>query len=168
VLIIDDFGRQRCPPAALLNRWIAPLESHVDHLALDSGQMIAVPFMVLVVFATNLRPADLLEEAFLRRIHYKVFLPNPTRAEFSRIFRNCCSDRDIPFDAVLVEYLLDEVYRPRNIAMRCCHPRDLIDHAIAMTEYFGTPRELTPDLLTTACANYFVDEPDEFSSAATA
>jgi predicted ATPase with chaperone activity len=72
VLVIDDFGRQRCPPAALLNRWITPLESRTDYLTLQTGQKLPMPFVVLIVFATNIDPRELVDEAFLRRIHYKV------------------------------------------------------------------------------------------------
>lgn len=161
VLVIDDFGRQRCSPAELLNRWIAPLESHVDHLVLHSGQTVEMPFMVLVVFATNLRPADLLDEAFLRRIHYKVFLPSPTSSELSQIFENCCAEQKITFDPALIDYLLEQIYLPRGIPMRCCQPRDLIDHAMSMAQYRNMPRTLTPELLESACASYFIDEPAE-------
>ena len=84
VLVIDDFGRQQCAPRDLLNRWIVPLESRVDFLTLQSGQKFELPFMVLVIFATNIKPAELVDEAFLRRIHYKVFAESPTVAEFSR------------------------------------------------------------------------------------
>ncbi len=160
VLVIDDFGRQRCQPDALLNRWIAPLESGVDHLLLPSGQTLEMPFMVLVVFATNLRPIDLLDEAFLRRIHYKVFLPNPSPTELAEIFSNCCAEQGLAYDPALVDYLLEHIYLPRRIVMRCCQPRDLIDHAIAMAQYLDEPRVLTRRLLEFACASYFIDEPD--------
>jgi len=96
VLVIDDFGRQQVAPRDLLNRWIVPLESRVDFLTLQSGQKIELPFNVLVIFATNIKPADLVDEAFLRRIHYKVFAESPTVAEFKQIFENCCRDRGVP------------------------------------------------------------------------
>ena len=86
VLVIDDFGRQRCSVVDLLNRWITPLESRTDYLTLQSGQKMPVPFVVLVVFATNIQPSDLVDEAFLRRIHYKVFAENPSADDFKRIF----------------------------------------------------------------------------------
>ena len=78
VLVIDDFGRQQCTPRELLNRWIVPLESRMDFLSLTSGQKIELPFDVLVVFATNLQPSSLVDEAFLRRIQYKIFAQGPT------------------------------------------------------------------------------------------
>ena len=97
-LVIDDFGRQKCSPHALLNRWITPLESRVDFLTLQSGQKVDLPFMVLVIFATNIKPAELVDEAFLRRIHYKVFAESPTAADFTQIFQNACRERDLEFD----------------------------------------------------------------------
>ncbi len=164
VLVIDDFGRQRCQPAVLLNRWIAPLESGVDHLLLPSGQTLELPFMVLVFFATNLRPVDLLDEAFLRRIHYKVFLPNPTPTELGEIFANCCAEQGLAYDPTLVDYLLEYIYLPRSIVMRSCQPRDLIDHATAMAQYLDEPRVMTRRLLEFACASYFIDEPESEAS----
>ena len=93
VLVIDDFGRQTCSPRDLLNRWIVPLESRVDFLTLQTGQKFDFPFMTLVVFATNVKPQDLVDEAFLRRIQYKIFAESPTRAEFLQIFENCCPSK---------------------------------------------------------------------------
>ena len=112
VLVIDDFGRQRCPPRDLLNRWIVPLESRVDFLTLQTGQKFELPFVVLVVFATNIKPAELVDEAFLRRIHYKVFAESPTRADFSQIFENYCRDRGIwRIEPALVDHLLDRLFQ---------------------------------------------------------
>ena len=91
VLVIDDFGRQACSPRDLLNRWIVPLESRVDFLTLQTGQKFDLPFMTMVVFATNIKPGELVDEAFLRRIHYKIFAESPSRAEFLQIFENCCA-----------------------------------------------------------------------------
>ena len=93
VLVIDDFGRQQCAPRDLLNRWIVPLESRVDFLTLQSGQKFEIPFGVLVVFATNIKPSELVDEAFLRRIRYKVYAEGPTVPEFMQIFENCCRER---------------------------------------------------------------------------
>ena len=89
ILVIDDFGRQHCSPRDLLNRWIVPLESRIDFLTLQSGQSFEIPFMVLLVFATNLKPTELADEAFLRRIQYKIFAESPNVEDF-RIFENYC------------------------------------------------------------------------------
>ena len=158
VLVIDDFGRQSCSPRDLLNRWIVPLESRVDFLTLQSGQKFELPFMALVVFATNIKPAELVDEAFLRRIHYKIFAESPTLAEFFAIFEKVCAEREIPFDRTAVEHLLHTYYRPRQVQLRGCHPRDLVDQIISLSDYLERPRRLEPDLLEAACASYFVDD----------
>ena len=158
VLVIDDFGRQQVAPRDLLNRWIVPLESRVDFLTLQSGQKFELPFMVLVVFATNIKPAELVDEAFLRRIHYKVFAESPTVGEFMQIFENCCRDRQLEFNRGLVQDLLKQYYEPRRIPLRGCQPRDLIDQALSLAEYLSVPRALSRELLEAACASYFVDE----------
>ena len=158
LLVIDDFGRQACSPRDMLNRWIVPLESRVDFLTLQSGQKFDVPFDVLVVFATNIKPTELVDEAFLRRIQYKVLANSPTVQEFHKIFEGCCLQRGLPYDERLVESLLDGFYRPRGIAVRGCHPRDLIDQALSLAEYLGKPLRLTAELLEAACEGYFVDD----------
>jgi hypothetical protein len=157
VLVIDDFGRQRVAPRDLLNRWIVPLESGVDYLTLHTGQKFDLPFCVMVVFATNIKPAELVDEAFLRRIHYKVFAENPTKADFLQIFAGVCRARGLTYDPTIAENLL-RTLDARSIRFRGCHPRDLIDQALAHAEYLGEARELTPELLEAACAAYFVDD----------
>ena len=122
VLIIDDFGRQKCSPVAMLNRWITPLESRIDFLTLQTGQKVVVPFAVLVVFATNIRPSELLDEAFLRRIRYKVFAENPTLQDFKEIFQRCCEERGLDYDEALVDGLVRDVFTPQGIPLRGTHP----------------------------------------------
>ena len=158
VLVIDDFGRQTCSPRELLNRWIVPLESRVDFLTLRTGQKFDFPFMTLVVFATNIKPQELVDEAFLRRIHYKIFAESPTRDEFLQIFEDVCRDKNIEYRKSVVENLLANYYRPRQIQLRGCQPRDLISQAISLADYLGKPPELTPEILEAACASYFVDD----------
>jgi hypothetical protein len=166
VLVIDDFGRQQAPPQALLNRWILPLEGRVDYLTLQSGQKIAVPFMVLPVFATNIKPAELVDEAFLRRIQYKVLAENPTAKDYAKIFQRVCADKGLEYDPSLVTYVLDSIYRARGLAMRGCQPRDLINQAMSVAKYRGEPHRLTTQLLDEACATYFVDEHEGASPSA--
>jgi hypothetical protein len=158
VLVVDDFGRQRCSPRDLLNRWIVPLESRVDYLTLQTGQKFDLPFMVLVVFATNLKPSSLVDEAFLRRIRYKVYAEGPTDQEFRDIFAAYCRQHDVAYDQDVLDGFIARSLRPRQVELRGCHPRDLIGQALALAEYLGEPRQLTLDLLEAACATYFVDE----------
>jgi hypothetical protein len=158
VLVIDDFGRQQVEPRQFLNRWIVPLESRVDFLTLKTGQKFELPFATLLVFATNLRPSTLVDEAFLRRIHYKVLAESPSVEDFAEIFRKCCESRNLKFDRDLVDRLVRDFYEPRRIPLRGCHPRDLIEQAISLADYLGEPRKLTPPLLKAACDSYFVED----------
>jgi hypothetical protein len=158
VFLVDDFGRQRIRPRDLLNRWIVPLESRVDFLTLHTGKKFEIPFDVLIVFATNLNPDSLADEAFLRRIPYKIYAKNPTPDEFSSIFALNCRRHRISFDPVVVEYLVRRYYEPRSLEMRACHPRDLVEQVVNQCRYDGRPPVLTRELLDKACANYFLDE----------
>ena len=159
VLVIDDFGRQQVEPRQFLNRWIVPLESRVDYLTLQTGQKFELPFAVLLVFATNLRPSTLVDEAFLRRIRYKVLRREPdgrgVRDDLRKLLPGA---RMCPTSARSVEGCSRDFLRPRGIALRGCQPRDLIDQALSLAEYLGEPRRLTTELLEAACAGYFVED----------
>ncbi len=159
VFLVDDFGRQRIRPEDLLNRWIVPLESRVDYLTLHTGKKFQVPFDVLTVFATNLDPASLADEAFLRRIPYKIAIEDPTIEQFTRIFELNCRRRQLPFHPVIVAYLQRRHYRPAGRPLRACQPRDLLDQVTALCRYRGIEPAITRELLDAACASYFVDEP---------
>jgi hypothetical protein len=158
VFVVDDFGRQRIPPRDLLNRWIVPLESRVDFLTLHTGRKFEIPFNVLIVFATNLKPESLADEAFLRRIPYKILAKNPTMDEYCRIFELNCRRRGLTFDPVMVEYLNRKYYQPRKLQMRACHPRDLIEQVVDMCRYHGKTPGISRELLDAACASYFLEE----------
>ena len=158
VFLVDDFGRQRIRPQELLNRWIVPLESRIDYLTLHTGKKFQVPFDVLIVFATNLDPASLADEAFLRRIPYKIPIGDPTIEQFTRIFELNCRQRNLRFHQVMVAYLQRRHYGPHNRPMRACHPRDLLDQVTALCRYQGREPIITRQLLDAACSAYFVDE----------
>jgi hypothetical protein len=158
VFLVDDFGRQRMRPDELLNRWIVPLESRVDYLTLHTGKKFQIPFDVLIVFATNLDPKSLADEAFLRRIPYKIAITDPSVEQFTRIFELDCRKRGLPFHPVMVAYLFRRHYRPHNRAMRSCQPRDLLDQITALCHYDGREPTVTRELLDKACHAYFLDE----------
>ena len=158
VFLVDDFGRQRMRPEDLLNRWIVPLESRVDYLTLHTGKKFQVPFDVLIVFATNLDPASLADEAFLRRIPYKIAIGDPTLDQFSRIFEMNCRRRRLRYHQVLVAYLQRRHYAPMHRPLRACHPRDLLDQVTALCRYRGIEPVITRELLDAACASYFIDD----------
>jgi hypothetical protein len=156
VFLVDDFGRQRIRPQDLLNRWIVPLESRIDFLTLHTGKKFQVPFDVLSVFATNLDPESLADEAFLRRIPYKIPITDPNIDEFTRIFEMNCKRRKLRFHPVMVAYLHRRHYNPVGRPMRACHPRDLLDQVTALCRYRGIEPVITRDLIDAACASYFV------------
>ena len=158
VFVVDDFGRQRIRPRDLLNRWIVPLESRVDYLTLHTGKKFEIPFDVLIVFATNLNPESLADEAFLRRIPYKIYAKNPTVEEYSRIFELNCKRRGLSFDPVVIEYLVRRYYEPRNLDMRACHPRDLVEQVVDLSRYQNKQPVITRELLDAACSSYFLDQ----------
>jgi hypothetical protein len=157
VFLVDDFGRQRMRPEDLLNRWIVPLESRVDYLTLHTGKKFQIPFDVLTVFATNLDPKSLADEAFLRRIPYKIPIQDPSLAEFTQIFEINCKRRNLKFHEVLVEYLQRRHYDPVSRPFRACHPRDLLDQIIALCRYRAIEPTITRELIDKACETYFVD-----------
>jgi predicted ATPase with chaperone activity len=154
-LLIDDFGRQRLDPAQLLNRWIIPLEKRYDFLTLASGKKIQVPFDQLIIFSTNLEPRELVDEAFLRRIPYKISVSNPDEAEFHRLFELSAQAAGCAYDAAAVEYLLETHYRPVNRPMRRCHPRDLLLQIRNYCAYEGLPMEMQAEYFDAAVGAYF-------------
>ncbi len=156
VLIVDDFGRQRVPPHELLNRWIVPLEKRKDFLTLHTGVKFPVPFDCLLIFATNLDPSDLVDEAFMRRIHYKVRVHNPTREAYEEIFRRECDKHAIKYDSRAVEYIFRKYYGTIGIEPRGCHPRDITDHLCDFARYHEREPVLTPDLIDHAAESYFL------------
>lgn len=160
VLIIDDFGRQQVPPRDLLNRWIVPLEQRIDYLTLHTGGKFAVPFDSLLIISTNLNPRDLMEEAFLRRLHYKIQVPDPTPQQYEEIFRRLCLRRGITFDPVGLEFIRREFYEARAIPPRSCHPRDIVDHVCDVARYREVEPALTAELLREACESYFLELAD--------
>jgi hypothetical protein len=158
VFLVDDFGRQRMRPEELLNRWIVPLESRVDYLTLHTGKKFQVPFDVLIVFATNLDPQSLADEAFLRRIPYKIAITDPSVEQFTRIFELDCRRRGLVFHPVMVAYLYRRHYRPYGRKMRSCQPRDLLDQVTALCRFEGREPVVTRELLDKACDAYFLDD----------
>ena len=155
VLLIDDFGRQRASPEELLNRWIVPLDRDVDFLTTNDGRKIEVPFDLLLVFATNRTPSSLVDEAFLRRIQYKIEIKAPSQPEFAEILRRVCESRNIAFYPQAADWIA-KYCAERNIALRSCHPRDLMGHLDAAARFLGKPSEITPELVELACETYFV------------
>ena len=154
-LLIDDFGRQRVEPTALLNRWIVPLENRHDFLTLSTGKKIQVPFEQLIIFSTNLEPKDLADEAFLRRIPYKIEIGDPSIEEFRRLFQAACQSLGCPYQPQAVDYLVQTHYRPHGRPLRRCQPRDLLAQTANYCVFNGAPMQLSPQLLDRVVKSYF-------------
>ncbi len=157
MFLIDDFGRQQVRPTDLLNRWIVPLEKGIDYLTLNNGRKIEMPFNVMIVFSTNMDPKDLVDDAFLRRIKYKIEVGNPTYEQFRALFELMCKIKKVPFDQQVLAYLLKKWYIDMNRDLRFVHPRDLLSQLIDIAAYLGVPARMTKDLIDRAAASYFVD-----------
>lgn len=165
-LLIDDFGRQRVAPAELLNRWIIPLESRHDFLNLPTGKKFCVPFEQTILFSTNLQPEELVDEAFLRRVPFKIHIGDPSIEEFIDLFKRACEGSDVPWRPEVVERLVMKHYRSIGRPLRRCHPRDLLHQVSCLCAYRGERVELRPEFLDLACTNYFGNQPIMQSSAA--
>jgi len=154
VFLIDDFGRQLVPHDALLNRWIVPLEKRIDYLTLPNGQKIEVPFDELIIFSTNLDPADLVDDAFLRRIPYKINVGDPSEAQFKAIMTFMAPRYHIDFDENAFRYLVETHYHSQR-PFRACQARDLLEQIVNQAKYLKTQPQMTPDTFDAACFTYF-------------
>jgi hypothetical protein len=157
MFIVDDFGRQQVAPQELLNRWIIPLENRQDFLCLHTGQKFTIPFDQFLVFATNLEPRSLVDDAFLRRIRSKVKVNHVTREQFIKIFHLVCKNYQVEFNEAAVSHLLTQQYDDGQRSMDACHPRDLVEQIIDFSTFHQVPPMLSPEALDRACRVYFVE-----------
>jgi predicted ATPase with chaperone activity len=156
LLVIDDFGRQRVRPDELLNRWVVPLDRHIDFMTLVGGRKIEIPFDMLVVFATNLDPADLVDDAFLRRIQTKIRLEAVSPADFREIFRRVCRDAGLEYQPATVDHVMETITRDYAQELRPCFPRDLVHQVLSTARYRQESPRLDNASLDLACRAYFV------------
>ena len=154
IFIIDDLGRQRCTPEALMNRWIVPMDRGVDYLTLHTGHSFEVPFDVIVVFSSNFVPQRLSDGAFLRRLGYKIEVPAASEDEYARLFAQACAQAGIGADDAVFAYLL-ECHRTRGVPLLACHPRDLVRQLRDLARYEERAPELDRRTLDWAWNNYF-------------
>jgi predicted ATPase with chaperone activity len=156
VLIIDDFGRQRIRPEDLLNRWVVPLDRRIDFLALAGGKKIEVPFEMLVVFASNMDPAELVDECFLRRIQTKILIGTVSEDQFCEIFRRVAEEHQITFEAKVIKDLIELIRDTLKQELRQCYPRDLVNQIIWAARYEGKKPLLDHASLAQAVEAYFL------------
>src|SRR5579864_8379888 len=156
ILIVDDFGRQRLRPEELLNRGIVPLDSRIDFLTLAGGKKIEIPFELVVVFATNIHPEELVDEAFLRRIQTKIKIGSVTHEQFHEIFRRVCSEFEVRYEAEAVDKLMEQIEEELKQPLRPCYPRDLVQQVCWAARYERREPQLDQETLRQACHNYFL------------
>jgi hypothetical protein len=156
IYLIDDFGRQQVAPAAVLNRWIVPMDRRVDYLTFTTGGKIEVPFEAFLIFSTNLRPEQFGDEAFLRRIEYKMLLGSPDAAEFTEIFSRVCAKRGLECPPERIRQFIEKHYQQTGKRFRRCQPGDTISHAIDLIRFEQLPFELTDEVLGRAFESCFV------------
>jgi predicted ATPase with chaperone activity len=170
ILIIDDMGRQRIHPQALFNRWIVPLEEKRDYLDLGSGKHFSVPFDVVLVMSTNVHPLELADEAFLRRIGYKIEFSPLSVEGYTEIWNENCREFQVVCEPRVLDYVLHELHAQNGIPLLPCHPRDLLGMAVDYATYANGSTEITEEHMRWAWSNYFVppagyDEPAQRKSA---
>ena len=156
LFMIDDMGRQRVAPETVFNRWIVPLEEKKDYLSLGSGKHFSVPFDTVMMFSTNMHPLDLADEAFLRRIGYKIEFPYPDVDEFQEIWNQYCNDNDIRCEPDVFDFVVSDLYERDQHPMLPCHPRDLLSIGVDRATYCGLPRLIGKEHIDWAWKNYFV------------
>jgi len=157
IFIIDDLGRQKENPQALVNRWIVPLEEGKDILQLQSGESFEVPFDTLVIFSTNFHPKDIFDDAALRRIFYKIPVPGPNQEDFLKIFAHAARITGIPLDEASLVHLLTVKYAEVDFAYANFHPLYLLEQIQLICDFEGLPYKMTPDLVDRAWTNLFVE-----------
>ncbi|UCF93347.1 MAG: ATPase [Desulfobacterales bacterium] len=156
LFIIDDLGRQQMDPQELLNRWIVPLEERKDLLTLNTGSKLEVPFDQLIIFATNLQPQQLADDAFLRRLRYKICVARPDLESYEKIFKLACHHYDMLFDPEVFDFLVASCYRPSSFNFNACEPRAFIEHILDDAKFNGAVPQLTKEKISEAWRDYFV------------
>lgn len=158
LLIIDDLGRQLTPAIDIMNRWIVPLDRRVDYLSLHTGKKFVLPFDVIVVFSTNMPPSKLADEAFLRRLGYKIFVGPLEEDEYRTIARQVCDELEMPFTEEGLNYLLREHHYKEGKPLLACVPRDILGQVKDIARYEGAQPELSEKLLDWAWNNYYTHD----------
>jgi predicted ATPase with chaperone activity len=163
LLIVDDFGRQRVRPEELLNRWVVPLDRHIDFLTLVGGKKIEIPFDLFVIFATNLDPGKLVDEAFLRRIQTKIKVDFMSPEQFHQIFRNVCGELNLAYNEPAVQLAVSVIQKQMRQPLRACYPRDIAQQIVWAAKFFSREPVLDDDAVLQACHNYFLEPPADDS-----
>jgi energy-coupling factor transporter ATP-binding protein EcfA2 len=156
VLIVDDFGRQRIAPEELLNRWVVPLDRRIEFLSLVGGRKIEIPFEMLVVFASNLDPAEVMDQAFLRRIQTKIHIAGASPRQFREIFRRVAAVHGLAIEEQILDELVIVIRDSLRQELRPCYPRDLVNQVLWAAKYEGRQPTLDRASILRAVESYFL------------
>jgi predicted ATPase with chaperone activity len=158
VFMIDDFGRQLVSPTALLNRWIVPMENRVDYLRVHTGRTFSLPFDELVIFCTNMPPSALMDQAFLRRIPYKIEMSGPSIAEFREVFHRVSAEAGLEMPERLIDYVIADLTERRNFSLASYQPQFIVDQVKAACRFEGVETQLRPEFITMALGNLYTKD----------
>ena len=155
IFVIDDFGRQKMTPEAVLNRWIVPLSRGIDFLTLAHGAALTIPFDSKVVFSTNMRPDQLGDDAFARRIPNKVYVGSIDDAGFDQILAAVCKGMGVGCNQESANYLRQLIRDQTGTDLRPYYPADFAKTLLAICEYEGRPKVLDRNAIDRVANIYF-------------
>lgn len=164
ILLIDDLGRQKVSVDAILNRWIIPLEEKIDYLSLNSGDHFDIPFEQVLVFSSNIHPAKLADDAFLRRIGYKINFGPISADDYTTLWHNECNKHQITTTPDALEYVFNRLHKPNAVPLLPCYPRDLVAMCSNQIQFYQHHPIITPELMQTVWDCYFVNDEQEVTS----
>lgn len=158
LFIVDDLGRQVITPRQLMNRWVVPMERRHDHLMLRNGGKFTIPFDMVLVFSSNLRPDQLEDAAFLRRLGHKIAVDAVSLTDYALIFERACAEEGIEPDPAAFRLLVQNYHKPYGRPLLACYPRDLLHLIASRARYLGVRAVLSPELIDWAWQAYFANE----------
>lgn len=158
VLIIDDLGRQRIRPEELLNRWVVPLDRRIEFLTMAGGRKIEIPFEMLVVFASNKNPTEIMDSAFLRRIQTKIHIGTVSDEQFGEIFQRVAEEHALKTNPAVIKELIGIIRDVLKQDLLACQPRDLVNQVLWAARYQGTAPQLDRAALSAAVEAYFLQK----------
>ena len=145
VLVVDDIGRQKIEARDLFTRWLIPLDRGWDTLSLVTGEKVTVPFNVQLLFGTNMNLRELADDALLRRVSYKVQVPNPSKQEFTEIMRQACRQKKVMVAEGAIEYVVERLFNEPEIKPRGSYAGDLLDMVSESASFDGREPVLDKD-----------------------
>jgi hypothetical protein len=103
----------------------------------------------------NLKPTSLCDEAFLRRIPYKVEVFDPTEVQFRNLFKREMSRMNFQVEFGVLDHLIEYHYKRVGRSFRFCHVLDLLNQCRDFCEFHRKPNLFSKDICELAVLNYF-------------